>query len=405
MTANTDSNDMTRTSYSCAFGLLVAGLFSITFSIALGSGLFALSILFFLVASLVQRRMPTDDIISISAALIILYGTASYFWSVNPEMTLHKLPRLWWIITLIIAANVTYNTKRLTILLKALVAGCVALSIYNIIRNPILAYISVERNDPGCPDFLTAFISKGSMTYSQIIMAGVLISIAFAYINRNDRRGLKIWLILTLIQVVGLIINFKRGAWFCAIFTIMLFAILKLRRRYLLLIVASVVALCMLPCVQLRLSTLKDEFKVEKGGRAMMWLDIAPKLHNTYPSGIGYAALTEKMMKNINPKVEPGRNHLHSNLVNIVVEMGWVGAILYMFMVTAGIWKAFKNSASLKPSDAMASELLFALALVQIGLFLNGLVEYNFGDSEVLLVYCVLTGAAAASQRRVIAHR
>ncbi len=399
MTVDTDSNDRARTSFSCAFGLLTAGLFSITFSIALGSGFFALSILFFLVTSIVQRRTPADNMIAISAALIIMYGTASYFWSINPEMTIHKLSRLWWLTTLIIAANLTYNTQRLTILLKALVAGCVTLSIYNIIRNPLLAYRNVELNAPGCPDFLTALISRGSMTYSQIIMAGILISLAFAYNNRNDRSGLKVWLAVTLIQIVGLIINFKRGAWFCAVFTIILFAILRLRKMYLAIILASVAALCLLPPVQSRLSTLKDEFKVEKGGRAMMWLDIAPKLHKAYPSGIGYAALTDKKMKEINPKVEPGRNHLHSNLVNIVVELGWVGAVLYIFMVAVGIRMAFKNSASLKPVDAKASELLFALALVQIGLFLNGLVEYNFGDSEVLLVYCVLTGAAAATQR------
>ena len=126
-----------------------------------------------------------------------------------------------------------------------------------------------------------------------------------------------------------------------------------------------------------------------------MWTKIAPELVRQHPWGIGYRSLTNDMMRRIAPEVEPERDHLHSNLVQVLVDSGWLGLALYLFWMSGAI----ANAASLARKAQRlwaAPEPALILLLAMAGLFANGLVEYNFGDAEIVLLYGFIMGSASS---------
>ncbi|MEI6516298.1 MAG: O-antigen ligase family protein, partial [bacterium] len=257
-----------------------------------------------------------------------------------------------------------------------------------------LALYPVQAFRKPVPDFLTALIDKGSMTDGQMLMLGVVGSFLFLLFALKERRvAWWQWGILAA-QMAGLLINFKRGSWFCAIILIGVMVLLHLRWKAWLLAVVVVVGFLLLPPVQTRLGELKREFNVEGGGRMTMWFQIAPALIREHPGGIGYGCLTNERMRQVFSRVERNRNHLHANGVQVLVETGWLGLGLYLaWMVKALMDGVTRVRTGIGGERAVA----WVILLLLLGLLLNGVVEYNFGDTEIMFVYAVLMGLAAGT--------
>ena len=128
-----------------------------------------------------------------------------------------------------------------------------------------------------------------------------------------------------------------------------------------------------------------------------MWLTITPQLIRAQPQGVGYGCLTNDRMRQIAPRVEPHRNHLHANWAQVLVETGWVGLALYLFWMARSLrdgtaW--FRRS-----RDTKDRVMAMMVVLLLTGLMLNGFVEYNFGDTEMMFIYAVMMGLAAVGGR------
>ena len=84
--------------------------------------------------------------------------------------------------------------------------------------------------------------------------------------------------------------------------------------------------------------------------------------------------------------------HAHSNIVQIGAETGILGlSIFFWMMVSAfrGIWHKVRTTNT--------NPLVFSLSLGALAAFLGfhfaGLFEYNFGDSEVQLLFWFIIGS------------
>ena len=107
--------------------------------------------------------------------------------------------------------------------------------------------------------------------------------------------------------------------------------------------------------------------------------------------GIGYRMLTNDDMVQIAPNVERDRDHLHSNPVQMIVDGGIIGLLLYLAWMLSGFADAAVCIARSRVSTySLVSALMFS------GLFLHGIVEYNFGDSEIVLLYGLAMGCCVA---------
>ena len=111
-------------------------------------------------------------------------------------------------------------------MIAAFLVGCAVLGIKDLVWFPIVAW-----RKP-LPDFLTALIDKGSMTDGQMLMLGVVGSALVLLVAVKGRRSIPWWSwAILMAQVAGLLINFKRGSWFCAILLIGVAVLMQLRWR------------------------------------------------------------------------------------------------------------------------------------------------------------------------------
>jgi hypothetical protein len=247
-----------------------------------------------------------------------------------------------------------------------------------------------------------ALAKLGGMATAQRLMAGFVASLGLALQARRgpDRREVRRRTALTLLLAAALVVALKRGPWISALLVALplLAAGLGLRRVLPAMLLAAVLVLA-LPAARARLADLPSELTFDKGGRALMWRHIVPGLHRDHPWGVGFRGLTNDAMRRYTRRVELRQNHVHSNPLQVLVELGWQGLaayVVWMFLgLRDGLRLAFRPrgpAAGWHDGDA----LLRAMPLAMLAsLVLNGFVEYNFADGELVVIYGLAMGLAA----------
>jgi O-antigen ligase len=93
--------------------------------------------------------------------------------------------------------------------------------------------------------------------------------------------------------------------------------------------------------------------------------------------------------------------HLHSNLLQIALERGLPALILwlaFLFVYARTLWRLLRRGERLQWIER--GVLLGALGGLA-GFFTSGLVHYNWGDSEVVMVLYLMMGLSLAINRQV----
>jgi O-antigen ligase len=91
--------------------------------------------------------------------------------------------------------------------------------------------------------------------------------------------------------------------------------------------------------------------------------------------------------------------HLHNNPLQIAAERGLPALALWLwFLVTLtyDLWRRYKSGAVDDNRFLAAAGLASVVALLTAGLF-----EYNFGDSEVLMLFLIIVTLPAATGRKL----
>jgi O-antigen ligase len=208
--------------------------------------------------------------------------------------------------------------------------------------------------------------------------------------TRVWRGRIPLWPLLIGLLAAAEILVMKRGSWFSTGLVLIALGgrrLLRWRRLLPVIFLLALLAVGVAP-VRQRLADLRTEFTTGSGGRLAMWTEVAPVLLKAHPWGIGFRAMTSERMREIAPRIERDRDHLHSNFVEMAVSLGWAGLALYL------VWMAFLMRDALA-ADAAPRPLFWMI----LALFLNGVVEYNFADAEIVILLGLLGGLAAAGRR------
>jgi O-antigen ligase len=160
------------------------------------------------------------------------------------------------------------------------------------------------------------------------------------------------------------------------------------------LILPAIAVICLtvatVPQIQTRLLQSSRDFFIA-GGRSEMW-EIGIELAAKYPLGIGYQ--NSPILQKYDPNIPAVHNHFHSNILNVLVETGWLGLMIL------GLWVFNLVIVSQKfPLSFPNSLLIKVLSASIISWQIAGLVEYNFGDSEVFMVVLIVVATIAAIVR------
>ncbi len=387
-------------------------------SIAMGELFLGLTGLLFFFQRTVARKRPAWP--STAWGALAFIGVA-----VLSCLVQEQLPRGWegltrplWLLLVPLTANILDSKPARGRFVRTFTMGCAVLALYTLIKNPIDAYRAWHTPGTVFPTYRAALIDAGSMTRGQILMLGLVVTLTLLFQARTGKARSACWGILIL-QTAAWVLNFKRGSWFCGVFLV--FLLLLWERRWfsigvLLLITAITAAL---PPVRNRLSELRAELNIARGGRIVMWTQVLPELVRESPwLGIGYKQLTNEKMQQAAARaqnrrrgtggteragdtrrgrtfVERGRNHLHANIAQVLAETGTIGLAVYLAWMAHLLYTSLRAVQAASPDDPESRRMARVWVLFLLGLFGNGLVEYNFGDTELLIVLSMTAGALA----------
>lgn len=186
--------------------------------------------------------------------------------------------------------------------------------------------------------------------------------------------------------VCALLVNLKRGPWLGVLAGCAVFFALYAKRMLGGLLALSCLAAVGLEPIRDRLLASYEHFTIS-GGRSTMWR-IALDLASEYPLGIGYH--NSGIVRALAPEIPPELKHFHSNALNLVAETGWMGAAFFAWFIVALVRVCFADRRNVIAAGMGCAVISWQAA---------GLVEYNIGDSEVLILVWMLVGSLFFSMR------
>lgn len=192
------------------------------------------------------------------------------------------------------------------------------------------------------------------------------------------------------IILAALVVNLKRGPWAGVAIAILAFSLIYSRKLVVPFIIATACVIAIALPVQTRLLESSKDFFIP-GGRSAIWT-VGIEIAERFPLGIGYK--NSKFLNSYSTEIPKELTHFHNNLINILVESGPLTLILFLVWSFSVIAYAFR--AKVQPALAPCAK---GIGCALIAWQVAGLVEYNFGDSEVLFVVYVLLGAVAGMQK------
>jgi O-antigen ligase len=275
--------------------------------------------------------------------------------------------------------------------LLTVVVTCAAVSaVFGIVQYGILHYDNLGQRPQGTLGHW--------MTYSGLLMLVIGIAIARVIFGKSDRT----WAALVLPALgVAVALTFTRSAWVGACAGIALLFSLKDFRLFALLPVLAAIFIAVAPgqitrryqsMFNMNDPTVRDRYTMLRIGERMVQAhpltgvgpNMVQRLYVDYKgpdSLVGPDGVTH-----INP-------HLHNDFLQIAAERGLPALALWLWFVVAlmrDLWKRFQAGQRELAATAMAT----VVALLTAGLF-----EYNFGDSEVLMLFLTIVTLPAAAAR------
>jgi hypothetical protein len=201
--------------------------------------------------------------------------------------------------------------------------------------------------------------------------------------GRDKAATLYAWLITLVFPLLtgALLVNLKRGPWFGVLTGVALLCAFFARKFLIAVVATATIAVAAFPAIQNRLSDSYTDFTIT-GGRSTIW-QIGADLCTQFPMGVGYR--NSGILRSFSHEIPEELDHFHNNLLNITAENGWLATVLFVWFIFTALRLCFS-----KPKEP----LLVAIGCAIISWQLAGIVEYNAGDAEVLIMIWLLLGVA-----------
>jgi len=271
-----------------------------------------------------------------------------------------------------------------------------ASAVYGIVQYGVLHYDNLGQRPQGA---LTHY-----MTYSGVLMLAICAAAARLIFGSRDR----IWPALVMpALVVALALTFTRNAWIGACVAIGLLFILKDFRLTALLpvILAVFFVVAPDPIISRLTSTFNSQDPANQDRFAM--IEIGARIVADRPlTGVG-PNMVPRVYDQYRPDyaVNDVNPHLHNVPLQIAAERGLPALAAWAWFVVAlaaALFRMFRRAVPAPGSvDTHRERMLAAMALASIAAMLAaGLFEYNFGDSEFLMLFLVLITLPFAAARQ-----
>jgi O-antigen ligase len=366
---------------------LAAGILFTLVSISLMEIFLGLALVFWLVA--VIRGKIRASFPAFFWPLVVYSGLSLFAsaLSVNPAMSFANSRKLLLLLIIPVVMTAAAAPSARALASRALLASGGASAVYSI------AYF-IFKARPG--ERIMGFMGH-YMTQAGVLLLFLCAALSFSLFSRDKTRWL--WGAAFLLAAGSLALTYTRSAWIG--FVLALALILFLYRPKALILVPIVFGVFFIVAPQPMRSRALSIFSLENYGnklRVEYWragLKIVRDypLHGTGPHTVDMVFQDPKY----GLSAEARRNvHLHSDIMQIAAERGIPALLAWLAFVG---WAFVSLLRLLKNRDPSVFPYAAAGTAALLAFFAAGFFEYNFGDSEVivLLLYLVTVPFAAAA--------
>lgn len=379
--------------------LLMAFAFALPISIAVAEPLayLALALAIFMALRRDSTWRPAWHALYWPMAAFFLVAVVSVFFSVRPGVSAVKVPRLLLMgLVPIIAASCGTGPDMGLSLVRSFSAGCALRALFQVGWVLWMGWRGENVFD------------AGNMRDPQMYLTACILLLSQIGFQRNSRMFVFDLFALGL-AILGWGLNFKRGAWLAFALALVFMIMVSRRWRWVLLLIGLLGLLWAVPWTRQRMEQMRQEFSAHIGGRYVLWTEVAPPMLRRFPQGMGYAATKNADFVKYAPRVQPNLNHLHNNVLQITLELGIAGLLAWLWWGALVLIVGVRSFLMARLREPTLANLSLGAVAALVGLSGNGMVEFNFGDSEILMLWYFLNGlvihAAHCLARHNVAER
>jgi O-antigen ligase len=341
--------------------------------------------------------------------LVLLAVTlASAVASEAPGAALRRFAGSWAVLALYLTAGWLDTPERLERTLRLFLPTAALLGLYGIAQH--FTGWNLLHAGAGAPHALelggrTVFLPRGGFSHYQTFANVFFILFCLAAgLAAGATGGARRWRAATaaLLGVV-VVFTFTRGIWLALLAALAIFAWVFARRTRTALAVlaagALVAALLVPSLLRSRALTMADrEANVE---RLLLWETTWNMLRDRPLLGVGIGNYPVAQAAYLRDEVPLAmtRTHAHNIWLQAAVERGALGALALLWLAASLLREAVVAVRRLPPQAAAARGLAVAALAALTGFFVDGLVQNNFGDAQVALLFWLTAGVVAVCGR------
>lgn len=199
---------------------------------------------------------------------------------------------------------------------------------------------------------------------------------------------------LFIVNSAALMFNSTRGAWLAVALVVLvtlIYYILKCNKLAILSLVVLIAVGASLSFYQpfvKRLATITDTHYQSNTERILIWHSAFNMFKDHPITGVGLGQYKDNYQhKYISPKAkEPKLSHAHNNFMQMLAENGIIGFAGFLILISCFIFYSFSRFCRGNNPYALM------MCVSSLALVLQGLTEYNFGNSAVMKSFWLVQG-------------
>ena len=359
---------------SAALAAFLAFVAALQLSIAVAQILLTLTLLLWVAVMIVRHERP--DAPAMFWPLVAYAGVTlvAVVFSFDPSTSFVDSKQLVLFVIVPVAYRWARGASARTVSNVVVSVGAIVAA-YGIVQYGILEFDAVGQQARGT--------MSQTMTYSGMLMLVIAHTAARLLFDQRDRT----WPALVLpALLVALALTYTRNAWVGAWVAVGLLLVLKdLRLLFILPVVAALFVVAAPPRLTDRLYSIFDMENSSNRDRFAL-ARVGGRMVRAHPlTGVGPDVVKDVYAEYSDVSAVGSTVHLHNVPVQIAAERGLPALAIWVWFIVVVV-RGLLQRLRAGPHRALAAGGLAAVA----GMLAAGMFEYNFGDSEFLMLFLVL---------------
>ncbi|MCX6620986.1 MAG: O-antigen ligase family protein [Acidobacteria bacterium] len=386
-----------------AFYFACASAASVLFSIAVCNIFLALAFATLLISGEKLRFPP----IKLPLALFFAGTVISMFASRDPSAGRPQIRKFFVFLMLLVVSSTLHRMADVRRLVWVWIAGASASS--------LLAYMQFARKWRAAhalgKDFYTYYVAERItgfmshwMTFGGQMMIVFLLLAAWILFAKRSRERWWLWLAAAVLIKGVILLGWTRGIWMGVAAGAMY--LLWMWKKWLVVVVPAVVALMLVvpgPMRERLMSSLKPHGAVDSNQHRKITWRTGWRMIQAHPVlGLGPELVNRDFMKYLPDDVhqlpDGWYGHLHNIYLHYAAERG-IPTLLALLWLLGKILRDFWGGARRAPPGSDEQFFLHGAVAVVLSILVEGMVELNLGDSEVLLLFLAVVSCGYVALR------